>query len=99
MKRSVQEACDFLIAEIKNHDGNYKKWYVGVTYDAKKRLFEEHMVVEKDNNWTFCSCANDTDARKVEKELIELGCDGAPGGGDNSSVRIYVYLKTNQTKP
>ena len=35
----------------------------------------------------------------VEKALLEKGCDGNPGGGDDDAVYVYAYLKSSITEP
>ena len=44
-------------------------------------------------------CYKHEDARTVEKDLCELGCDGGPGGGDKTTVYVYAYLKGTMTHP
>jgi len=98
MAKSAQQVYDEIVAFIKKQGRAYKDWYCGIASDPKERLFTEHNV-PKENGWIYRQCNNDTDARKVEKALIELGCDGAPGGGDETSVYVYAYIKRATTNP
>jgi hypothetical protein len=77
----------------------YSSWYVGIASDARKRLFEEHNVSEKDDYWTYRRCSSVGAARVVEEALLKLGCDGALGGGDESTASVYAYLKSANTNP
>ena len=96
---SEEKAYEDILAHIKKQGGDYKSWYAGITSDVKQRLFTEHKVPEK-NAWRIHrQCADDIDSRKVEADLLELGCDGGDGGGDSSAVYVYAYLKTSQTTP
>ena len=100
MVKSVQSATEYLTEYIQEHEKDYKKWYVGVAEKARKRLFEEHKVLEKGGSWwTYTTCSTDNESREVEEKMIKIGCDGAPGGGSVSSIQVYVYHKTNETAP
>jgi len=46
---TAQQAYDEILAYIKRQGGPYKIWYVGITSDAPKRLFQDHNVTEKDS--------------------------------------------------
>jgi len=90
--------------EIKNHmqecGGSYSDWYVGISSDPRKRLFEEHKVREKGDAWIYRQAYNNESARNVEQYFINvLGTDGGSGGGDESSVYVYAYKKNNHTEP
>ena len=94
-----QKVYGEILVHIKKQGGAYLDWYCGIASDWEDRLFNEHQVPRKEH-WRIASqCYNDTDARAVEKALIELGCDGAPGGGDETTVYIYAYLKGTMTNP
>lgn len=77
---------------------NYKKYYVGISNDPRRRLFNEHNVNEK-GVWIICPADSDTVARDVEKYFLDLGMDGGPGGGDETATYVYCYLKTSTTQP
>jgi hypothetical protein len=86
-------------AYIDEKGSAYSNWYAGITDDAKRRLFEEHGVSEKNGLWIYRSADNDTIARRIEEYLIKLGLDGDTGGGDESSNVVYAYKKTSMTEP
>ncbi len=86
--------------QITQDGGKYSNWYCGITSDLESRLFGDHKVPRGEDYWrSFRKCHNDTDARAVETALIKLGCDGDVGGGDQTSVYVYAYLKTAVTDP
>jgi len=97
--KSAQQAYDEIVAHIGKQGGEYTNWYCGIASDPEDRLFNEHKVPRKDSWWIYCQCHNTDDARTVENALIKLGCDGAPGGGDKSTIYVYAYLKTAVTNP
>ncbi len=73
----------------------YKDWYVGITDDHKERVLNEHNVKEQ---YIYGECSTSEIARKIEIYFIEiLGTDGGSGGGDESSIFIYAYHKTENT--
>ncbi len=84
---------------IKKRGGGYSDWYAGVTANPSDRLFNGHNVDEKRDAWIFRDCSTDTVARSVEKHFFALGCDGAPGGGDENSRYAYAYKKSHDTNP
>jgi len=71
--------------------------YVGITGDITKRR-SDHGVDSRDRTFGSVVCRHVMDARAIEAELIERGCDGGPGGGDNSSVYVYAFLKPGACK-
>jgi hypothetical protein len=93
---AAKEAYENILAHINKQGGAYSNWYAGITSDWEKRLFTEHSVPREDYWWIARQCFTDTDARAVEKALIELGCIGGGGGGDKTSVFVYAYLIANR---
>lgn len=84
---------------IRKGGGAYKEWYVGVTSDPEKRLFEEHNVDKAKDLWIYRTADSASIARSVEQYFIDLGCDGGPGGGDYTAKVVYAYKKSWRTKP
>ena len=78
---------------------NYNNIYVGITSDAKKRLFEDHNVSKKNGYWIHRTATSHNIAREVEKYFLDVGMDGGSGGGDESSSIVYAYKKTSYTNP
>lgn len=93
---------DEIIKRFDEHLGKsgkryYSEFYVGISQDAPKRLFEQHHV-DKDNSWWIYATAESHEiARKVEKHYLDLGMRGGPGGGDESSKMVYCYVVTPTT--
>ena len=94
MSNSAQEAYNDIVAYIKECGGAYSTWYAGITATPKQRLFTDHNVSEKDGSggWIYRQCPTSEGARNVEKKLLEDGCDGGSGGGDNPTY-VYAYQK------
>ena len=95
-----QDVYNSIVTYIKEHGGEYSDWYAGIASNWEDRLFNEHSVPGRGYKWWIArQCADNTAARNVEDTLHELGCDGGPGGGEQSTVYVYAYLKGNMTNP
>ena len=96
---TAQQVYDKIVAHIKKQDGAYSSWYAGIASDWEDRLFSDHQVPRENHWWAAFKCISNKAARDAEDALHELGCDGAPGGGDESTVYVYAYLKGTMTDP
>jgi len=98
MRRALNKLAGKLDEYTQNHGGVYKEWYVGITPDLEQRLFNQHRVNRLGiYDWDYAD--SNRIARMVEKFFLALGCDGNPGGGDESSTIVYVYKKTRYINP
>lgn len=98
--QDAQQVYNQIVAHIKKQGGTYSSWYCGITSDWDSRLFDEHKVPRDENYWYIArQCYKVNDARTVENALVKLGCDGGVGGGDETSVYVYAYLKGTMTNP
>lgn len=93
---TVEQAYDEIATHIASQSRVYSDWYCGITSDINERLFGNHNVT---NGYAFRECINHIAARAAEQALLNLGCDGGTGGGDENSVFVYAYLKTPVTRP
>jgi len=97
---------DDIIKEIKSYIGinttsEYQKWYVGITDDTDRRVFNknEHNVCKTSDQWITCDANSKSIAQEIEKYFIGLGMDGDTGGGNEYSTIVYCYKKTKNTNP
>jgi len=97
--QTVQKVYDEIAAYIKERSGASSSWYCGITSSWVSRLFEDHQVPKEGHSYIARQCYTGDNARAVETELLKLGCDGATGGGDETSVYVYAYLKGTMTNP
>jgi len=96
--KTAQEIYNEITAHINKSPHSTSSWYAGITQDIEQRLFGAHNV-SKDNSWWIHQKARtSTDARSVEEALLNWGCDGGSGGGDNDAVYVYAYHKAANTK-
>ena len=95
----VKEVCNEIVAYMKLNDGKYSNWYCGIASDWASRLFKDHHVPIEGHPCTVRQCYTNDDAKAAEEALLELGCDGGVGGGDDTTVYVYAYLKGTMTNP
>lgn len=100
MSKNKEEIIDDIKRFIGAHGGGYPAWYVGVSADARSRLFTGHNVDEKDDCWIYRTASSSQVAREIEDYFIDvLGTDGASGGGDETTDKVYAYKKSARTNP
>ena len=100
MGYSEEEIKNQIKAYIDSAGGDYSKWYVGITNNPQRRLFDEHNVMMNNSRWVRRTASSHEVARRIEAYFIdELGLDGGTGGGDEDSTVVYAYKKTPTTKP
>ena len=96
---NAQETFIKIKSLIDQYGSAYSNWYTGITSDPETRLFQQHGVSKDTDVWTFQRCQSEQGARDVEAALLELGCDGGPGGGEKSCDYNYAYRKSRNTNP
>lgn len=92
-----------IIADIEKYvlsrGGVFSSWYVGITANARDRLFKDHSVLEHSDFWIYQSAASSSVAREIEKYFVfTKGTQGGPGGGDESSIFVYAYKTSSHTR-
>jgi len=85
-----------IISDIDSHLRNsgkqyYSEFYVGISNNARRRLFQEHHVKEKGSWWIYRTADSSCIAREVEQHYLSLGMRGGDGGGDETSMMVYCY--------
>lgn len=100
MAKSKQEIINDINAYMQKGGGEYRSWYVGVSKDARDRLFNGHQVKENGDWWIYSQASSSQVAREVEDYYVNrLRTDGGPGGGDNTADYVYAYKKAAHTNP
>jgi hypothetical protein len=99
MAKSKQDIVNAIETYIQRCSGNYyREFYVGISDDARNRLFNEHSVNEENGCWIYDTASSHQAARDIEKHFIAKGMKGGDGGGSDRSDMVYVYQITNATK-
>ncbi len=100
MADTAQEAYDAIVAFIQQEGSGARNWYAGIASDWKARLRDHGIAVGAKDIWyIYRPCKSSSAARSVEKSLLERGCAGGAGGGDDSTVWAYAYRKAPSTDP
>ncbi len=91
-----------IIADIRSYFGftvfsGYSNYYVGITNDINRRLFDEHNVSEQKDYWIYRTADSKSIAQKVEEYFLNLGMQGDTGGGTDNTCIVYCYRITSST--
>lgn len=92
MAKSKEE----IIKDIDNHlqkSGKqyYSDFYVGITNDVERRLFEEHNVNRETMWWIYRTANSKAVAQEIEAYYIAKGMQGHGGGCADDSQIVYCY--------
>lgn len=89
-----------ILSLMQEHGGPSYSWYVGISPDAKERLFSHHKVSVETGIWIWKAADNPSIAREVEDYFVDnFYSDGALYGRDILSTQVYAYKKASYTKP
>lgn len=100
MAKSKQEIISDIKEYMQKCGGGYSAWYVGISKDARDRLFNGHSVREKEDFWIYRTATSSQATREIEDYFVNtLGTDGGAGGGDEMADVIYAYKKAAHTNP
>ena len=95
----TQNIIDAFVKFIHDYGETYYQWYIGITADPEKRLFNDHMVNRKNDAWKYENAGSEKNARTIEKYLIDkFGAQGDTENGDSSATYIYAYRISDTTK-
>lgn len=72
----MAKSQDDIISDIEGHiakyGGSYSDWYVGITEDAKARVFGDHGVVDGSDPYIWRTAVNSAVTREIEAHFLEL---------------------------
>jgi len=95
-----QEIIEDIKKYILENKGDYNSWYVGVSSNARNRLFKDHKIKENGDQWIYKTALSSEIAREVERYLlIVLRIDGLVGSGEETAKMVYAYKKATHTDP
>jgi hypothetical protein len=97
---SVQQAKYELLAYIKEFDPAFSNWYVGVSGDPKRSLFECHGVQDAHDPWLYKQLLTNRAARTVQEYFVrQLGASGTSTAEDSEDHDcIYLYKIAAHTR-
>lgn len=102
IKERIKMTKEEIITGIRSYFGfsvftDYSNYYVGITNDIKRRLFDEHNVSEQKDYWIYRTADSKSIAQEIEKYFLNLGMQGDTGGGTDDTCIIYCYRITSST--
>lgn len=96
--RTEHQIINEITAHINKSTYPAAHWYAGITENIEQRLFGYHAVPKQNSWYIYLPANNSSQARYIEKYLLNWGCDGGDGGGDQNAVFIYAYYKAPGTR-
>lgn len=100
MAQNKQKIISDIQEHIQKGGGGYRAWYVGISKDARNRLFNEHKVKEKGDWWLYRTASSSQIAREIEDYFVNtLNTDGGASGGDETADMVYAYKQVAHTDP
>ncbi len=101
MVYSVQQIKYEILAYIKEFEGDFNDWYVGIAADPKKTMFEQHHVHQDNDIWLYKQALTFTACKTVQTYFLSiLSTDGVlVSNGDEDTDCVYLYKKSERTCP
>jgi hypothetical protein len=98
---SVQQIKFEILGHIKEFGSNFNDWFVGISSDPNKALFEQHLVDKKKDIWLYKQAVSFAACKTIQTYFImNLKTDGSPVlDGSEDTDCIYLFKKSKKTKP
>ena len=97
-KLTKDEIIHAVLQWVKQNNVTNNQVYIGITEDAKQRIYDNHNVTPIYGLHTRFEARTEKDARDAENVLIsQYKFWGGTGGGDNPTT-VYAYVITESTK-
>lgn len=92
MAQTIEEMIAFFEENLRNSRRNYySEFYIGITNDVERRLFQEHNVNKETMWWAYTTANTKEDAEYIERYYLGKGMKGNTGGGTPDSKVVYCY--------
>lgn len=92
MAKSKEDIIHDINAHLQNSGRHYySDFYIGITNDIERRLFQEHNVKRDGMWWIYRTANSKAIAEEIEKHYLKLGMRGHSGGGNEDSKIVYCY--------
>ncbi len=98
---SVQQIKFDILAYVKEFNSDFTGWYVGITEDPQKMLFETHGLDRDKDIWLYKQAVSFAACRTVQRFYIEnRKMDGhlAQNGSVDTDC-VYLYHKSERSTP
>ena len=97
---SVQQVKYELLAYIKEFDPDFGSWYVGISDNPKRSLFETHAVRDEGDPWLYKQLLTFRAARTVQTYFLEhLKTKGRIPARESEELDcVYLYKINGHTR-
>lgn len=92
MTKSSEIIVMDMLEFVQSEGGHPRMWYVGVTDNAKRKLFVEHQVHYQNDAWIYRTAKSEMEAQQIVEYFLECGLDGRKGSR-NPGPMVYAYRK------
>ena len=99
MAKSSEIIVMDILEFIQMEGGHPRMWYIGITDDAQRSLFDEHQVHYQSDAWIYRTASTEMEAQRVVEYFLEYGLDGGKGGRRPGFPMVYVYRKGISSEP
>lgn len=93
------EVIDSIHGYILKNSYTYFDWYIGLTDNAEKTLFEEHKIDPGTDMWIFEEVPSNSDAHRIRKYFLNMGCAGGLMQNGKKIRYIYAYRRSSHSNP
>lgn len=98
MPKDYQTIVDDIMKRLEGSGKKYySEFYIGITNNIERRLFDEHNVSRENAWWIYRTAKDSATAREVERHFLDLGMRGGESGGNDTSNIVYCYAVTSTT--
>jgi len=91
----LMEMLEFMQKE----GGQTKTWYVGITNDPRRQLFDEHQVHYQHDAWIYRTAASERESQHIQTFFLEYGLNEVTGDRGSDRRMVYAYRKSISTSP
>jgi len=98
---SVQQIKFEFFQYIKEFGTNFSDWFVGISADPKKDLFDKHFVDKEKDIWLHKQAVSLTACKTIQKYFLQnLNTDGEILTEEQEDmVNVYLFKKSVDTIP
>lgn len=93
------EVIDSIHGFILKNSYTYFDWYIGLTDNAEKTLFEEHKLNLGTDMWIYEEVPSNSDGCRIREYFLNMGCAGGLLRKEKKMRYIYAYRRSSKTSP
>jgi hypothetical protein len=88
------QVLDRLERFIRQNNPLFFEWYIGLSDQPAKTLFEVHMVDKSNDIWFYEDVPSASEAGKLQNYFLTMGCMGKKENNLNRKVYIYAFHRS-----